>query len=72
MFELQLAEKSVQQYFQNLTPEPYHVEVYQWDLDNHLLVKIFLHHQYIGKLLIEDIEIDQTSLMIIIREFLYG
>jgi hypothetical protein len=55
MFELQLAKQSIQHYFQNLTPQPYCVEVYQWGSENILLVKFYIYHQYIGKLLVEDL-----------------
>lgn len=56
MFELQLAEKSIQKQIQNLIPEPYHVEVYQWGFENSLLVKFFIYHQFIGKVVVEDLD----------------
>lgn len=56
MFELRLADKSVQKCIQDLIPEPYHVEVYQWGFGNSLLVKFFIYHQFIGKVVVEDLD----------------
>jgi hypothetical protein len=54
MFELKLAEKPIQKHIQSLIPEPYHVEIYQWGFDNSLLVKFFIYHQFIGKVVVKD------------------
>lgn len=70
MFELQLVERQKQKYLQSLTPPPYNIEVYQWGFEKDLLVKFFLHHQYIGRILVKDFS-SPLDYKQAIKEFIY-